>query len=577
MAEFINRTRIKVFESSLEKLGRILSEKYGIRLIFKHDVCLTTGKVIYLPIIPENASNEFLEAIQGYLDHEVAHIIFSDLSKLKKIKINSKIWNIFQSLEDIRIEKRMRELWRGSKVNLKNCNEWSLRQLKTKWNELSDFGKLNQAICAVGTSGKDHWFFREVIEPDNKLIKKLSQIDSLIQETDSLSDTESIIEHAQKILDALGEKEETEETQDPNKKNNPPTINDDNDNDDDSDDLPIEGNDAPENDLPPLEKDNELTSKQNMIRNAAKSQMAEEDQYLIYTTEGDVIQHIKDGDKVQFNNLLTESRGIVHAIKRKFELNLLSISKSKWAFDKTRGLINPKSIFRVPLETSKRIFRQRVNAPGFNTVVSLWIDHSGSMEGEKLKVACTSTIIFGEALRQLNIPFEVIGYSTTDYNTGKQRYSKASSDEQNIFKRWGNLWIGIYKSFDEDWKLVRHRCVLMGRNQKYNTYDGESIRIAASRLLHRKEDRKILFVFNDGDPCPNIAEFVGDHEKYLSIMAKEIEKVIELFSIGICSDEVKKYYKNYAVINNVSELPNVMITQLDTMLRKGKKLIKSAR
>ena len=57
------RSKVRIFESAMEKLGRILADRYKVKVIFKHDCCMTDGRTIYLPIIPENASTEFLGAV----------------------------------------------------------------------------------------------------------------------------------------------------------------------------------------------------------------------------------------------------------------------------------------------------------------------------------------------------------------------------------------------------------------------------------------------------------------------------------------------------------------------------------
>ena len=78
---------VKRFESVLERVAKMLSSRFGIKVVFKSDICATNGKVIYLPSIPSNASTEFIEALQGFLDHEVAHIIFSDMKAFQKAGI----------------------------------------------------------------------------------------------------------------------------------------------------------------------------------------------------------------------------------------------------------------------------------------------------------------------------------------------------------------------------------------------------------------------------------------------------------------------------------------------------------
>jgi cobaltochelatase CobT len=270
---------------------------------------------------------------------------------------------------------------------------------------------------------------------------------------------------------------------------------------------------------------------------------------------------------------MMEANRHVSVIKRKMQRALLSTNISRWEGDKTRGKLNPRSLFRVPIGTSKRVFRQKVEAEDFDTAVLIMIDHSGSMAGHKLDLAAKTAIVLGEVLNQLNIPFSVRGFSTGDSYVAHERFRHAKPAEQQTYKRWGNLWIGVYKEFDELWGQHQHKLINMVRNDRANTYDGESLRYGAQLLLHRPEKRKIMFWLNDGAPCPNSGDDIAAHEEYARDCAKEVEKMVETVAIGICTDAVKRFYTNCAVVYKVDELPTVCLTTLDELLRKGKTLI----
>jgi cobalamin biosynthesis protein CobT len=194
------------------------------------------------------------------------------------------------------------------------------------------------------------------------------------------------------------------------------------------------------------------------------------------------------------------------------------------------------------------------------------------MEGHKLDLAAKTSIILGEILSQLGIPFAVNGFSTRDGHMGGSRSSRASDLERKTYTRWGDLWIGDYKGFDESWANSSHRLINMRRNAKYNTYDGESLRYGAQVLLARPEKRKILFWLNDGEPYPNAGDDFRAHERYAKDCATEVEKLVELFAIGVNTDAVKRFYKNYVVVNRLEDLPTVCLGELDALLRQGKTL-----
>lgn len=571
MATF-GRTKVRLWESSLEKLARIFSDRYKIKVVFKNDLCMTTGKTIYLPVIPEGASDEFLDAVHGFLDHEVSHNQFTEMDLMKEAgKLGKKHKIMLNAIEDPRVEREMIKQWRGTKVNLHNCREWSLKQLKDRWDELSDFGKVVQSIAIRAGVEDDHWFVQEKILPDQTLMERLNLIAQYTDEIQNLTSTAEAFEMAKKIIEKLAEEEEPD------------------DEGDGEDDQEEEGEGAGRSMMEvsdsELEHDEELGNTSQQIQREAKNLQQKhrqqnktgDDRYLIYSTENDVIEQITDGDKIATADFLRQSRQMVNSIRQKFRLNLLSHTTNRWEANKYRGKIDHQSVYKVVLGTGKDVFRHRVESPGFDTVASLYIDHSNSMYPDSIDLAAMSALVFGEALNDINIPFEICGYSTGYYDEGVQVYSRASEEERALYTRWGRLWIGVYKKFDDAWSSVRHRCLQMSRNGKYNTYDGESVRIAAQRLLQRPEKRKILFVFSDGYPCPNVRQFTDIHIAYLKTVAKEIERVVEVFAIGVQSDAVNQFYSNSVVINNIRDLPTVMLTELDRLIRKGQSAYKAAK
>jgi len=84
-----------------------------------------TIKCVIIPNLPDSASDELIMAIQGFLDHEVAHCLFTDFKWLKAAG-QSDCHQLFNILEDTMIESRMRSLYKGSAKNL--ANVWGFVQ-----------------------------------------------------------------------------------------------------------------------------------------------------------------------------------------------------------------------------------------------------------------------------------------------------------------------------------------------------------------------------------------------------------------------------------------------------------------
>ena len=574
--------QVQLTETKLERIARIYAEQYDIRVVYKLDLCMTDGKVIYLPVIPENASEEFLAACEGNVDHEVSHHLFSDWDVVKEAsQLGKKHQLLTNAFEDPRVEAEMIKLWRGTKINLANCQEWSLQKLKGHWSELSDFGKFLQS-CVLYPHQPDHWFVREVVEADQATMERIEKVSDLLEQAPKLKSSRDCLELAKAVMERLAEPDEAAEQE--------------GEEDEDSEEEGQRGKKGQkgtgkkgkrgqggeeseafgEVSDEELAGDEELLSRAEQIQKEAQERQVEsqnrnigQDRYLIYSTENDMIEYIKDGDRSACKKFLDDSRQITNSLGRKFRLNLVSETKTRWDAGKRRGKFNNRDAHKVVIGSAKNVFKTRSISRGFDTTALLMIDHSDSMYPDSIDLAAKTALVFGENLDPLQIPFGIWGYSTGIYNEGCKIKAKATDAERKLYTRWGRLWIGVYKKFEENWGSTRHRCHHMSRNHRYNTYDGEAVRIGAQNLMRRPEKRKLLFVLCDGYPCPNCQEYMDVHAAYLKAVVKEIETKIEVFAIGIGHNGVEKFYKNAVAIHTLNDLPTVMLAELDRMLRKG--------
>ena len=554
------RQQIRLFESSVERLGRCLSQAWTIKVIFKHNTCKTTRTTVCLPTIPADAPQELLEVMQGHLDHEAAHIIYTDFDVWDSVaREGKKLVIILNGVEDPRVERKMVELWRGSGVNLRNSCEWCLRKVsaedkdtqKRPWDGVSRFSQFAYALSVYGQVQFDdsHWFLTDVVSSD--IMDLVKRCEDPLRRAVAADHTRVAAECAREILKIIKEEDSPEDTKEVKAKGT----------------LQLE-NVTPSD----LEADEELIGRAEFLKEAASSALAGTDGYTIYTTEGDVYARIKDGDRAAYKSFMSEANSMVGVIKRRMSRALLSRNVSRWEGDKLRGKVNPRSVFRVALGTSKRVFRRRVESEDFNTVVEIMVDHSSSMNGKKITLAAQTAVVLCEVLHQLRIPFSITGFSTRDYFAASNRKRGLPEDTKTLFTRWGDLWIGIYKDYEEAWPSVNHRIINMPQNLRANTYDGESLRYGAYRLLMRPEQRKIMFWLNDGSPQPNGPESTIKHQQYARECSKVVDKHIELLAIGMATDNVKEYYRNHVVVNMLGDLPKVGLGKLDALLRKGKSL-----
>ena len=98
------------------------------------DADAKTGKpvLVNIPSISDNATPEFLRAIQGFIDHEVAHVLITDYKFIGEQIPHAKLGDpdvraflhTHNIIEDTMIEKEIRKIFPGSKANLADVRRY---------------------------------------------------------------------------------------------------------------------------------------------------------------------------------------------------------------------------------------------------------------------------------------------------------------------------------------------------------------------------------------------------------------------------------------------------------------------
>jgi cobalamin biosynthesis protein CobT len=125
-------SRVVVMREAIVKIVQMLALKkirvtqQGTGAFVEYDIKTGQEKRVNLPYLPDDATDELLDAVQGFLDHEVAHILFTArgaAARAKAKKIHS-LWNI---IEDSFIERKMAQAFQGSGLNLNNVGQFVLK------------------------------------------------------------------------------------------------------------------------------------------------------------------------------------------------------------------------------------------------------------------------------------------------------------------------------------------------------------------------------------------------------------------------------------------------------------------
>lgn len=166
--------------------------------------------------------------------------------------------------------------------------------------------------------------------------------------------------------------------------------------------------------------------------------------------------------------------------------------------------------------------------------ISLLVDLSGSMRGEKIRETFKATIVLAEVLNRLSINTEILGFNDKLYE---------------------------YQPFGENMsKDVREH--IGGMLQEVDTPaasyndDGWAVQQASERLARQKTAEKFLFVLSDGIPEESNKHPKSryDLETIVSSISKETDQKLIGLGIGKGTDHVGYYYPNSVANIGVSEM-----------------------
>jgi cobaltochelatase CobT len=599
------------FETSIEKIGRILASQYGIEVVFEGNQACTDGKKIYLPNFDE-LSEELQADINGFLDHEVGHCKFTEFPQIKKCKSRFHK-ELLNAVEDTRIEAEMIKELPGTELNLGPLNKKYRGKMEAAWDKIPAAQRIIVGVRDL-MEGKeprrdaDIKDYLEAVEAKAKALDGLNSTEALRKATSEIAELIVNTRKKKKEKEDKEKKEENkkkkgEEKKDGKKKEGKSgkekdgkgkgegkdgesgkgkDSKDPGEGSGDLDQMLKEG--AEEKKAGKSEYDKNVTDVHSLIKKEIEKHIKETGKvwsnkpatsrsrfrlsqdmnskpHVASTTRFDkVTDYSAKGDVSRYGKFRAEVKPLVGKIKRELERTLKVQENARWRNDRERGSIDARALGRLASNPAFRTpFKEYSKTQTNNVAVQLLIDQSGSMYG-KIDTAKMAAIAMGEAMKELNIPFEITGFYSEGYGP-MARQSGTLGDLDRFNRTVERLKLNVFKNF----KCSR----LDGIEKIYvgvQNCDGESLRWAASRLVDQKQKRKILIVFSDG--MPNTGD--GDHRVLNNDLKKSVEQIkksgVEVIGIGIETEAVRTFYPEYVVLNDVKDLPKQAMNKLAGLL-----------
>jgi len=301
----------------------------------------------------------------------------------------------------------------------------------------------------------------------------------------------------------------------------------------------------------------------------ATSAVAENADYLIFTKDYDVVEKLPIGsgyNAAMTKKLIEKTEHMVAPLQKDLERAIAARSLATRSHGHRSGRLHAPNLSRLAVNDN-RVFSRKQESTSKDVAVELVVDASGSMAGEKVHTACQAAYALAAVLERLSIKNEVICFTTKDIGGAQKDMREQQSKMGRGFSRMEGIYMPILKGYEERMTTdVKERFGwLPNTNILRSNVDGESIEVAARRLMARREEGKIMLVLSDGYPAA--AGNSADLRRHLREKVRDIANSgVKIIGIGIQSEAVREFYPKSLVLNNVEQLPSVVIKELRQLL-----------
>jgi len=547
---------------ALPLIAQALGNKYGLKVVIGGSRAMTDGKTIYLPSLPID-SPDLADMISGYLDHEAGHVRETDFTvNSNETPLHGFLLNV---LEDVRIEKAMGELYPGCRTNLARLVKKLVRKGDFAPVDDSDpvnlvslylLYKLRQSV--VGQTGLNDLAQDARDKMDHRYPGLADELDAVTQHVVSAASTADCSRIAGAVVEAMKKYIETPpplpssspESEDPEEEMEggndsssdcPGSENSPSNSVGQSTDLGLSSSlSAGESGVGPVDASFDRKTLQAVL-DAVKEDLPEGlGEMLAEAIEEDTKgygRHELCGDigPSSTDGIHTVNEAPVRASTNALRARLAGLLQAKQqvrSLPTRRGRrLDNRTIVRVQAGVEQRAFRGKSERQGINTAVHILLDRSGSMENSnRIHIAndCLLAVkIAAESLRGVNLGLSAFPSRNGGYVP-----------------------------------ILRHGESLMGSKVGLSADGGtpltEALWGVAAQMQPLEEDRKVVIVLTDGQP---------DNGTGVHSSIRKLEQLgYEFVGIGIQEPSVANYFRNYAVVHSLADLPTALFGQLQKLL-----------
>ena len=551
---------------ALPLVASMLGDRLGVNVDIGNTAnACTDGKTIYLPPLPADGDERWYYLLNGYIDHESAHIRLTDFPTLDNADMSPLEKHIWNSIEDWRVEHELVRRYPGCREHLNwliqhvvqgedhekagdNPPAFSILTYILLTLRSWDVPELKKGCAEEALVIENHWpGLRENIDA------VLNQLPGNCHSTgDSITYARKIVALLTKEADSGAEPQSPEQLADTTQEAS---------HDEDRNNLHKkteeqatsqaldEGERERQGDSAPARSERELSASANKKLHK-----------LIHAKEGELPASFDEqlASELNATRAGTRSSGVRMAVEGRLDIRPLpeklrreSIAASRALRTRLQALMQARTLRRTApgrygrldgrllhrlFARNPRVFRRREDVPGIHTAVHILLDISGSMYG---RISLATSACYAVASALSGIP---------GINVGVTAFPADTPDN------------------------VPAVCPLVRHGQRVGTdFDvpasgstplAEALWWIARAMLSLNENRKILLFITDGRP--------DDTQKTLEAIHMLQNLGIEIMGIAIQSHEFTSLLPVHARIDDISELAGSMFGILHSSIVNNK-------
>lgn len=603
------------FEHEMTTTSHIFGRDADVTVVFEGNVAKTDKDVIILPAIDPMADIDPAAAAvaRGYVDHEAAHKRHTDFALIEQMskKYGELGQHILNGIEDVRLAKLTIDEYVGAKDNLNATTRAVDERLLKGWEEGAFEGRAAQDFLPLAIAWQGYKALGMghaeacLANVDSEVADMAGEI---AREIETISSTQEAYDLAVEVCKRIKLEEQEQ---------------------DDDGEGEDEGGDGSEGGrrmwdydaYQPVAEGEASKAVGDALKNFSGGKhkpyrgLQEQDVMIDRKTKAEGFSEswhagqFKEAarDWHRRFDVVTTKGGYVHAVKRRLEALLFAETERGWNPAQMRGRIDSKRLTQAVLG-SETVFKTRMGMPDIDTAVSILVDMSGSMSGQKIELACDVATLLSEALHKTGVAFEITGFHNVghffrrtralppgfrglDWDAALKHFTPRSRSHGSTAKDEIDFTTAVnfakvadwsvfvnrnqpmdyvtFKAWDERLSDARASIQAIRHMAGGNNSDGDALLEQYRRLKKRREKRRIMMVLSDGEPACGNNE--ASHLKRVCKMI-ENERKVELVGIGIMDESVTHFYRNHAVCHRLDQLSTTVMDQLTAALKRGQSM-----